>query len=108
MEKNERPGEIDINDLFKKTYNRIAIWHNEMPDMPANEQITSLQTLTHILIQDIGEKIGNKIGIPINLSVAMSPETRKQVDKIKKEEGFVTGNDKLKKMFNSDKESFLD
>ena len=104
--KKTRANEVDINDVFKKTYNRIAKWHNAVPEMQDSEIKASLQTLTHIIIQDIGEKLGDKMGVSISLGVSMSPETRKQINKIKKEEGLITGNEKLKKMFDSD--SYLD
>ena len=97
-----KPGEIDINDVFKKTYNRIAKWHNEVSDMPEKERTASLQTLTHLVIQDIGDKFGDMFGISINLGVSMSPEMRKKVDQIKRDEGFTTGDGRLKRMFESD------
>ena len=105
--KTQNPGEIDIDDIFKKTYNRIAKWHNEVPDMPERERAASLQTLTHLLIQDIGDKFGEAFGVKVNLGISMSEETRKKVDKIKKEEGFITGDKRLNKLFNEDN-SFFD
>jgi len=103
MENNS--NEIDINDLFKKTANRIIKWHNEVPDMPDIERLPALQALTHLIIQDIGEKIGDKLGLKLNLEIAMSPELRKKVNDIKKTEGnFLTGDNKLKKMLPSEDE----
>ena len=97
-------NEIDINDVFRKTYNRIAKWHNAVPDMEDSERNSSLQTLTHLIIQDIGEKFGEILGVSVNLGVSMTPEMRKQVDQIKKEEGLITGNENMKKMFDSKSE----
>ena len=70
MEK--QANEIDINDLFKKTANRIIKWHNEVPDMQDTERLPSLQALTNLIIQEIGEKIGDKLGVKINLEIDRS------------------------------------
>ena len=104
--KKTNANEIDINDVFRKTYNRIAKWHNAVPEMEESERNASLQTLTHLIIQDIGEKFGELLGVPVNLGVSMTPEMRKKVDQIKKDEGLASGDDRLKKIF--EKNSFLE
>lgn len=102
-------NEIDVNDIYKKTFNRIAKWHNQVPDMPEGERLSSLHVLTSMLLHEIGEKFGEKFGIPINFQIAMSPELREKIDEIKKEEGFITGDPKMKKMFGSkDENDFLE
>lgn len=102
-----KPNEIDINDIYRKTFNRIAKWHNEVPDMPEAERVQSLHVLTSLIVQEVGEKLSEKFGLPVSQSISMSDELRDRVNEIKKSDGrFLTGEGNLKKML--DKESFID
>lgn len=104
---NETNG-FDFNPIYKKTYNRIVKWHNEVPDMPEYERTISLQVLVKMVIEDVIKDIGGNFGIPLKTEIPMSQEMRDKIDEIKRNEGFITGDPKLKKIFNDDKKFFED
>jgi hypothetical protein len=83
--KNQQANEIDVNDLFLQTYNRIAKWHNE------DASGESLKLTTHLIIDSIFDKIFSSLDLKHNLKLDMTEETRRKVEQMKKNEpGFLT------------------
>jgi hypothetical protein len=83
MEKNTR--EIDVDNLFRQTYNRIAKWHN---DDATGE---GLKLVTHLIIDSVMDTVLTSLDVSYNLEINMTEEIRKKVDEIKKNEpGFLT------------------
>lgn len=77
--------EINVDDLFLQTYNRIAKWHND--DATGN----GLKLVTHLIIDSVMDTVLNSFDVKYNLEVNMTEELRKKVEEIKKNEpGFLT------------------
>lgn len=83
MEKNKK--EIDVDDLFRQTYNRVAKWHNE--DATGN----GLKLVTHLIIDSVMDTVLKSFDVSYNLEINMSEDLRNKIDEIKKNEpGFLT------------------
>ncbi len=83
MEKNKK--EIDVDDLFRQTYNRIAKWHNE--DATGD----GLKLVTHLIIDSVMDTVLTSFDVSYNLEINMNEELRNKVSEIKKNEpGFLT------------------
>lgn len=77
--------EIDVDDLFRQTYNRIAKWHN---DDASGE---GLKLVTHLIIDSVLDTVLTSLNLEYKLDINMTEELRNKVNEIKKNEpGFLT------------------
>jgi hypothetical protein len=72
-------NEIEINDLFLKTYNRIAKWHNE------DGTSQGLKTIVHYILDDSAEKFLGFFDLKHDMKISMDEETRKKVEEAKRQ-----------------------
>jgi hypothetical protein len=77
---NNKKIEIDVDNLFRQTYNRIAKWHND--DATGD----GLKLITHLIIDSSMETFFKSLDLSYNLEINMDDAMRKKVNEIKKSE----------------------
>ena len=59
MEDNKKEVAIDVNELTKRIYNKIAVWNNE--DGSSQEKTIGLKTLSHDIVSDVISTVFSKL-----------------------------------------------
>lgn len=67
-------NEFEVGELFKSTYHKIAVWHNEEASQ------VGLKQLSMELIEDIAGAVFTHFGIKYDSGIKMDDETKKKVE----------------------------
>lgn len=76
MSETNKPS-LEINEMVKETYNKIAQWHNE------EATSTSLHHLSIEIVTDIIKESFKLLDLKVDFAIDMDEETRKKVEEEK-------------------------
>lgn len=80
MENNKREINIDLNNLIRKTYNKIALWNNE--DGTNTQKADMLKLVSHEIVEEILTDAFSQLeGVKTGVKLIPEKPAKKEKDK---------------------------